>query len=336
MKRKRYIIFMIIYTILLQSIIVGCNHIKDNTIDNVEIDKNKEEQALKLENGAYIKENSEKYSVYNKEQLAIVDTTKAILNYNKEKQTYVFNENGTYFVNYEGENYKITDKRIYNIRISPNGEYLLYFVKEEFLVPKIYNIKDGKEEEIANNAMISGQYIDWIDNNICFYGVDNEEKVAGIFIHNIITKEEKCIYKVENGFIEYFQNVGEKIIFVEEKYDKNKLIKSVDISEKVEILYENSEDVYDVEITEEGLFILGKIEKNLYSLYKISAGEARRLVFDFPYNINFEKGISKGENGEILFVGSNMDGKEEIYSYHNETISTTNGDNGNFNFININ
>ncbi len=339
MRRIRYAIFLIVYILLVQGFIIGCNDIKekdnynkeDNDIES-EVDKNE----LILEEGAYVEKKGDNYSIYNDNHLTIMDTERVVTNYNKEMHTYIFNKDGVLYVNYKDEDYKISDEKVYNPKISPNGEYVLFFTKDEFLIPKIFDIKNNSVKEINNKAIISGQFVDWLDNNIAFYGVDNEEKVTGIFVYDIEAKTERCIYKVEGGFIEYLESMGKEIVIVERQYTKDILIKKINKEGVVTELYDKCKEVYDIEINEEGLFILGRINDNLYSLYKVKDNVAYRLVYDFPQNIYFEKGISKTESGEILFIGSSKEGEQKIYSYSNGIISDIGNSSGDFYFIDIN
>ncbi len=336
MKKNRYTIFVvIIYMLIFQGVVIGCNDEKDNKKNNG-VGSNEVDRELTLESGAYIEKNGENYSIYNKNNLSILDTDRVVTNYNKKNHTYIFNHDEIFYVNFNGIDYKISDDMIYNPKISPNGEYVLFFTKDEFLVPKIFDIKENVVKDIGNKAVISGQYVDWIGNNIAFYGVDNEEKIAGIFEHDLESGKEKCMYVVKDGFVEYFNTIEDEVIFIERKYSKEALVKSINEHGDVKEIYADSEEVFDIEITDQGIFLLGKVKNNVYSLYKINNNTAQRLIYDFPMSISFEKGISKTEDGKILFIGSTVEGEEKIYIYSEESISDSGNSSGHFYFINVN
>mgnify|MGYP004443968069 CR=1 FL=1 len=75
---------------------------------------------------------------------------------------------------------------------------------------------------------------------------------------------------------------------------------------------------------------------NTYSLYKAKNNSINRLVFDFPKNINIEKGLSQDKDGNLLFIG-NMDDGEQIFTYKKDgEVSLVSEKSGNYNFIDIN
>ena len=120
---------------------------------------------------------------------------------------------------------------------------------------------------------------------------------------------------------------------MQEKEGKQKILKVIDEDGEVNEVIEDVLDVSDVESTQEGIFILGKLENNNYSLYKYHDKKAKRLVYDFPKLINLEKGLSKDKDGNIIFVGGEDVKVERIYRCTDDAISIIDGASGTYNFI---
>ena len=97
----------------------------------------------------------------------------------------------------------------------------------------------------------------------------------------------------------------------------------------------NVEEVNDIQYTKDGLFILGKFKDNNYSIYKYQNGNLKRIVYDFPKIINLEKGLSKDENDNILFIGNDELNNEKVYMYDNESITLLSITDGNYFFIDV-
>ena len=162
----------------------------------------------------------------------------------------------------------------------------------------------------------------------------DDEKNNGIFIYNIHDNEEKLIYKLESGYVEYLEVLNNEVVFLQQKEGKQKILKFInekgDISESIE----NIDVISDVEYTEDGIFIIGKMKDNNYSLYKYSDGKIKRLVYDFPKIINLEKGLSKDSNGNILFIGGDEPKMDRVYICKDGAISELMNNEGGYYFIN--
>ena len=106
---------------------------------------------------------------------------------------------------------------------------------------------------------------------------------------------------------------------------------------EIEDEIEGAININDVEIKDDILYILGKIDGNNYSLYKHKDGITKRLIYDFPKIINLDKGLSKDSNGNILFMGSEENyNLNNIYICEDETISIINDNESNYYFIEFN
>lgn len=328
-RRKNLKVFLSSLFLLLIITMVGCE--KEEII--------KEEiNRLELFNGAIAIENSNEYTIYNKinDSYEKADTNYVISSYNLNNKSFIFNEDGKMKVNYNGKEIDIdADKNIISPKLSIMGEYLLYFIKDEYLQLKIKNLAKDEYVNFKSNVMISGDLVEWLsEDSLIYYGIDNN-KNNGIFIYDFIEEKEKLLYKLDNGFLEYMRVFDNLIIFTQSNFSKEKSIKI--ISKNGEIIEEINDvkDVNDIEYTKDGLFILGKFKDNNYSIYQYKDGNLKRLVYDFPKVINLEKGLSIDKDGNILFVGNNEINKEKIYMYSNESIVALDTVEGNYFFIDI-
>ena len=83
--------------------------------------------------------------------------------------------------------------------------------------------------------------------------------------------------------------------------------------------------------------MLGRVSGNNYSIYKYSDNKFKRLIFDFPKLVNLDKGLSKDENGNLLFMGHDEDyNLNNIYMIEDENISLINSKSSNYYFIEFN
>lgn len=333
MKKIKYPILAIVVYICVGFMLVGCEKETTNEVT--------EEKTTLLNKGAYVNEQSGEYKIYNTKDdksFEEVDTDEVIIAYNKESLTYLYAKDKDLYIKYNGKVTKIDEEKIYHQKISPKGNYLFYFINNNYLTPIIMNLKNDKIYSLQNKAIISGEFIDWIsENKLAYYGVDNENKVAGIFTYDLVSLEEELLYKIDLGYIQYLKSMGNGVFFLQETYGDGAKLKSINSSGEVTEICEGIEEISDIEVTEQGIFILGKAKNNTYSLYKIEDGETRRLIYDFPSIINIQKGITSTVNGDILFVGGKDNIKEQyIYKYSEGNISIITKESGDYNFIDIN
>ena len=323
-KKRIRNIFLVNFILLISIFLYGC--------------KNKVEEKNKVDilNGAVAIENSGEYKIYNltNDKYEKVDTEYIITAYDLESGNFIYNENGEYKINYLGKEENIEEEKIViSPKLAKNGEYLAYFLKDEYLDLKIKDLSKNKNISINTKVAISGELIDWLNGNtLVYYGI-REDKTNGIFTYNIDSNEEKLLYKLDLGYVEFLKVLDNGIVFVQEKEGKQKLLKVIDEDGEVNEVIEDVLDVSDVESTQEGIFILGKLENNNYSLYKYHDKKAKRLVYDFPKLINLEKGLSKDKDGNIIFVGGEDVKVERIYRCTDDAISIIDGASGTYNFI---
>lgn len=326
-KKRRKRVFLGSLILLYCVILFGCSN-------------NEEEiKKVKIDNGAIAIENSGDYSIYNltDEKYEKVETEYIITSYDKKSGNFIFSENGKFKVNYLGKEKNIEDSSdIISPKLSIGGEYLSYFIKEGYLNLKIKDLKENKYIDFKSNVAISGELIDWLnEDTLVYYGID-DSKNNGIFIYNISENKEKLLYKLDLGYVEYLKVIDDGIVFVQEKEEKQRTLKFIDENGNINESIDNIIDISDVEVSEDGIYILGKVENNNYSLYRYNNGSIKRLVYDFPKIINLEKGLSKDSNGNILFVGGDDTSIEKLYKCEDGTISTLDADKGTYYFIDYN
>lgn len=317
-------IFLVNFILLLGIFLYGCKN------------KIKEENKVDILNGAVAIENSGEYQIYNltNEKYEKVDTEYIITAYDLKSGSFIYNENGEYKINYLGKEEIIEEgKKVISPKLAKEGGYLAYFLRDGYLELKIKDLSNNKPISINSKVAISGELIDWLnENTLVYYGI-GEDKTNGIFTYNIDKNEEKLLYKLDLGYVEFLKVLDNGIVFVQEKEGRQKILKVIDEFGEVNEVIEDVLDVSDVESTSEGIFILGKLENNNYSLYKYDEGKAKRLVYDFPKLINLEKGLSKDKDGNIIFIGGEDNKQEKVYRCDDDTISIIDGATGTYNFI---
>lgn len=332
MKRRFFSVLMTMFiTIMLLN---GCNTNKEIKND----EQNQAKKEIQLENGACINEISGGYDILSikESEYNIIDNERFILSFNKNSASYLYISNQTYYVHYDGSDIELRDKSVQAPLFSPDGNYLFYFTKDQYLQPVIYDLKNSEKLDLKINCSISGTYATWFSNEkIIYYGVKKDSKTSGMFSYDLKSNEEKLEEEISGGYVSFIKFFGSEVIFFIEKYNGEKSLKSLKVNGDVVAISDNVVEVYDVEIIDENIYLLGRMSDNVYSLYDLSKN--KRLIFNFPSKVIFEKGLSHTDNGEILFIGNN-DGstKEKIYAYANDSIYMINLDSGDYTFIEIN
>lgn len=332
MKRRFFSVLMTMFiTIMLLN---GCNTNKEIKND----EQNQAKKEIQLENGACINEISGGYDILSikESEYNIIDNERFILSFNKSSASYLYISNQTYYVHYDGSDIELRDKSVQAPLFSPDGNYLFYFTKDQYLQPVIYDLENSEKLDLKINCSISGTYATWFSNEkIIYYGVKKDSKISGMFSYDLKSNEEKLEEEISGGYVSFIKFFGSEVIFFIEKYNGEKSLKSLKVNGDVVAISDNVVEVYDVEIIDENIYLLGRMSDNVYSLYDLSKN--KRLIFNFPSKVIFEKGLSHTDNGEILFIGNN-DGstKEKIYAYANDSIYMINLDSGDYTFIEIN
>lgn len=325
-KRLMIIIQLMITTVFF----LGCN---SETMEK--------ESKINLNKGAFVDESTsyETFNLNSENTYEKVDTEgKIITNFNIESNTYTFYKDNSFYVNYNSKDIKIEHNKIASLKVSPEGNYVFYFINDEYLEPAVMDLKNEKEILLDNKAIISGQFIDWItDSKLAYYGVNTEEKTNGIFTYDIKTKKEDNIYKINNGYVKFLKHIDDGLALVEEHYGEDTVLNIININGDVTEISREVIDINDIEYINDKLYLLGRVKNNKYSIYEFNNGVVKRLVFDFPSVLYGEKGLSVNESGEILFVGSASNGQSEhVYKYSDGSVVLVSDNITNCNFININ
>lgn len=295
-------------------------------------------EKVTLLNGAIAREENGNFTNYNltEGKYNRLEIDKAVVQYETVSENYIYEKDAKVFIYYKDEEIEILDENIIDIKLSPDGEYYSYFRKDKYMELVIKRISDDNEMKINTTVAISGKLMDWNgDNNIIYYGID-KNKTNGIFKYNIVTGKEELIYKLESGYLEFLKSSKDGIIFLQETIDNRRMLKSIDKEKNIKLITEDIVELKDIEVTEKGIFILGRMKNDNHSIYEIKDDKVRRIIYDFPNIINLEKGLSYDENGNILFIGStDRVGKENIYIYEDGYVKALTNDNLTYYFVDI-
>ncbi|WP_294375841.1 hypothetical protein [uncultured Clostridium sp.] len=291
---------------------LGCSQKEGEVQDNLA-------EHVKLNSGAVLKSEDGGYNLYDYNDKYIkAENNKLILTYDKDSGSYVYiNENNTFAIHGENE-YKIEQKDYLNMKLSPKGKYISYFIDDNGMKMKVINIEENKEMKINSNVSISGTLYDWYDDKtLVYYGV-SDEGINGLFLYDIETNKEELLYKLKEGYVAYLKGTIDNILFLQLNFDNERQLVILDKDTKdVEILLEDVEEIKDVICVDSNVFFAGRVKDNVNSLYEINKGCAKRMVYDFPSVVDIEKGIKKDDSNNILFIGRNSqeNGKEQVYIY---------------------
>lgn len=329
-KRKCKRVIILIQLMIIAIFFLGC---KKESVEEI--------SKIRLNKGAFVDESTsyETFNFNSENTYEEIDTKgKVITNFNKKSNTYTFYKDNSFYVNYNSKDIKIEHSKIASLKISQEGNYVFYFINDEYLEPAVMDLENEKEILLDNKAIISGQFIDWItDTKLAYYGANTEEKATGIFIYDIKTKNEENLYKISNGYVKFLKHIDYGLALVEEHYGEDTVLNIVSVNGDITEISREVIDVNDIESINNKLYLLGKIKNNNYSIYELDNGVIKRLLFDFPNVLYAEKGLSVNEAGEILFVGSSSNEKSEhVYKYSDGSVILVSDDITNCNFININ
>ena len=313
MRSSRYKKLSIISILFCSLFLISCN----NSESDVEIVK-----GIELNNGAVIESDGSNYSNYNylDGKYEKVDSDEVIGLYDHKSGNYIAQKDGKYIAFYSGKEIELSNIEIGDegIKISPDGKYIsLYRYIDGIITYKILNLSDGDYVEFNSDTGISGHYLDWLNSNsLVYYGVNNEG-LNGIFTFNLESGEEKMLYKINGGIVQYLSTNSEGVVILQENIDNEKVLQVIDSnSGEIKTISKDITRLYDIVYSNGDYYVLGEFKDGNLSIYKLRDGKHQRLVFDFPSTIKVSRyGLSLDNDGNILFIGSNSDPKlEEIYS----------------------
>ncbi|WP_143314375.1 hypothetical protein [Clostridium sp. HBUAS56017] len=311
-KRAKYRAFIVV---LCSLFLMSCESHVEKKVDGV-----------KLEKGAIIQNEGGIYSNYNLHEGSFnkIENDEIISLFDSKSGNYITQKDGKYSSYYLGKVEELKGVKLEDIdlKLSPNGKYLSYFRKEENILKlNIISLKDGSLIEIKSNVAISDTYLDWVDEDtIIYYGI-SEDRVNGVFKYNVSDEKEDLFYKLDGGIVQFVKNIQTGVICIEETIDNVKVVKFLDKdgTEKG-ILPPDITYISDIITDGTDYYFLGKVKGNNNSLYRIHNNIIKRMVFDFPAKIDYDKGLSMDSKGNILFIGSSSKNSknEEIYKVTKE------------------
>ena len=294
--------------------LIGCINNSNNDKENNGIKK------ISVGKGAVLKSEEGVYNTYDYKQgkYTKVESEKTILVYDESSSTYIATNNNKTYVVKTNEEYEIQDEEYDGLKMSPKGKYISYFVYDDGFKPKIIDLEENKELDIKLNTIISGTIYDWYDEeNIIYYGV-NRDKVNGVFKYNLITKKEELLYKVEKGYLAYIKGTINNVVFLAINIDNDKeLILINKDTKKISSISYDIEIIDDIAFIDGNIYFTGKVKDNAESLYEIEDNKIKRLIFDFPFITDINKGLRVDKDNNILVIGKGSSDSqyESVYSY---------------------
>lgn len=323
--------------VLSSAVLVSCGSATNEEVEPVE--------GIKLNIGAVVENIDGEYYNFNYDNGKYVknNSDELIGLYDYKSNNYVFQEEDKFKAFTNGKIVEIDGLKNDDIRkiLSPNGKYISYFRKgeDEILLPHIINIENNEEIDTQIKTDFYWKHFDWIsENEVIYYGVNddyNGEKVSGIFIYNIDTKEEKLVMDI-HGYVQFIKNVDNGIVFLQETIENKRILKEINPETGEEkIISEDVINISDVIKVNGEYYILGEKKDSNSTLYKICDGHVKKMVYDFPKAIRAEGGLIQDSDNNVLFVGVEDDNsKSRIYMCKPDgTISKVSNEGKEFKFI---
>ncbi|PRR82941.1 hypothetical protein [Clostridium vincentii] len=326
-KKAKYIVFGIVFSSLL--------------LNSCGINEEAKIEGVKLNKGAIIQNDDGYYKNYNLQdgKYNQIDSEETIRLYDNIDGNYISEKDGKYFSFYNGkiEELKSIGSGDSNLKLSPNGKFISYFKNDDEVNSiKIMDLNSNSPVEFNSTVHISGSYLEWIDeSHIVYYGI-KEEHINGIFIYDVKNKSEKLFYELEEGFIQFLKSVDTGLICVQQTLDNKRLIRLIDKDGTYKcILSEAFLSVKDVIYNGEDYYVIGTTSNNIPSIYKLKDGKNKRMIFDFPIEVNMNKGLSVDEEGNILFIGKSSSSRsDELYTLKKDgLIKQIKSDSIEYNFV---
>ena len=310
-----------------------------NSKSNIE-NSNLNLQPINLEKGSVLLESNGKYKVFDlqEDKYHGISNDRVIINFNKESGTYVFVKDGKHYIYYKGKEIPIKDSNYNFIKISYDGRYVSYMSYDNGYNLKVISLEDDKEINIKSKVAISGNLYDFIKNDkLVYYGI-SEDKINGVFTYDLKENKEELLYNLKSGgYVDFLKGDLNSVFVLQQKANNEKILLEINAENKnINNISNSFKSINDLEKQDNSYYILGEAFDDTKSLYKLKDKNVKKLVFSFPSSINMKKGIQISNSG-ILFIGSNSsEGKEEIFSYKDNSVSLISNKEGNYNFININ
>lgn len=308
----------IVAFIVLPLCLLGCS-----TSKNADDGTGNATEELRINSGAVLKSEEGYYKLYDYEngKYSKTDTEDVVLAYDKESSSYIYTTQGANYVVRNGKRNEIEDKDISGLKLSKGGKYISYFIQDNGLKIKIYEMDNNKQVDINSNVTISGTLYDWYDKDtLVYYGVSNEG-VNGLFTYNLNDNKEELLYKIQEGFLAYIKGNEDDVLFLQITLENKRELMVIDKSTKdVKTISCDMDEIKDIVKVNDKYYASGRGKDNVNSLYELDLKKSKRLIYDFPSIVKSEKGLSVDENGNILFIGSKsgLSSEEQIYQYSSD------------------
>ena len=235
-KRKCKRLMILIQLMITAVFFLGC---KKESLEEI--------SKISLNKGAFVDESTsyETFNFNSENTYEEIDTEgKVITNFNMKSNTYTFYKDNSFYVNYNSKDIKIEHNKIASLKISPEGDYVFYFINDEYLEPAVMDLKNEKEILLDNKAIISGQFIeDTVLNIVSVNGDITEISREVIDINDIESVNDKLyllgkvknnnysIYEFDNGVIKRLVFDFPSVLYAE---------KGLSVNESNEILFVGS------------------------------------------------------------------------------------------------
>ena len=308
---KRFVISTFIVCVI-SLLLSGCGTESGNN-NPEEINSN-----IVLNKGSVLKSEEGKYNVYDykNNEYEKISNDSVIIEYSRKNGIYIENKNNENYLVCNGKENRIPDENFDGLKLSPQGNYASYFIDNNGLKMKVINSYENNMMAVNSDVSISGILYDWYDDHtLVYYGVDNE-KVNGIFTYDLRAGKEELLYEIHDGFVSFIKSLRNHIVFVQINMENEKELMMLNKNSKnLDVLTQNLEEIYDIAENERNIYFIGRMHDNAYSVYKIENSDIKRVVYDFPSNIKYSKGICVDDNNNVLFVGADSESSNEEKIY---------------------
>ena len=195
----------------------------------------------------------------------------------------------------------------------------------------LYSIEKGKKIELKSNVLVSGNLYHWANKDeILYYGVHNEDKIAAIYKYNIQSNVEEIYTKSPKGYYTYFLPYGNNILILSRDENNNTLYlfdkekdKAIEVSDSIEEIYDG---IYNA--VNNTIYFIG-VEKNngvsaLYSV-NLSSNKVERITYDFPSEVDPYGGLKIDGEGVVYYCGyTELQGlNNDVFKYNPKDNSNT-------------
>lgn len=316
--------------------LIGCK--QDKVVENNNINNN-----ISLNLGTINENKNGNYSNFDlkKDTYKKIDSDIIIAQYDYESNNYIGLKNNQYIGVYNGKEVKLKTLKSNDLKymISPGGEYLGYFSNNNDIKKfRVINLKDGTEKKTNIKVAISGLLLDWINSKeVVYYGIDTDKGKNGVYIYNIESEKEELLEEFESGFVRFLKCSEDGVIYLQETLENSKLLKEYDVkTKKSNIICSDDILISDIIKTNDNYYLLGNVDSEHGSVYKLKDLNTSKLVYDFPSKVYSNKGLSTDEEGNVLFIGSNSDNSQSIYKIDsNDYVSILSEGFQDCNFVNM-